>query len=79
MQGLVGRIWAKNPKPSVHGWVLAMQHEIVGWGNDRRLLVQVDGMEKMGKLHIRQCEASRQSLGQKPKTKCSWLGFGHAA
>jgi hypothetical protein len=53
----VGKVWVKNPKPSVHGWVLAMRHETVGWDDDRRLWVQVDGMEVAGGLHIYQHEA----------------------
>ena len=39
----------------------------------------VDIMEAAGGLHIRQCEAGGQGLGQKPETEQSWLGFGHTA
>jgi hypothetical protein len=41
--------------------------------------VGVDIMEAAGGLHICQCEAGGRGLGQKPKTKQSWLSFGHAA
>jgi hypothetical protein len=45
----------------------------------RRWWVQVDNMEAgVAGLCIRQRRAGGQVLGQKPKTKLSWLSFGHA-
>jgi hypothetical protein len=52
---------------------------MVVWGNDERLLVQVNGMDVVGGLHVHQCEAGGLGLGQKPETECSWLSFGHVA
>jgi hypothetical protein len=70
---------SKNPKTECGDSVSGVPCETVVWGNDGRLLVQVDGMEAAGGLHVCQCEASGWGLGQKPKTKCSWLGFGCVA
>ena len=45
---------SKNPKTERGDSVLGVPCEMMVWGNDRRLLVQVDGMEALGGLRVRQ-------------------------
>ena len=70
---------SKNPKTERGDSVLGVPCEMMVWGNDRRLLVQVDGMEAVEGLHVCQHEDSGQGLCQKPKTEHSELSFGSAA
>jgi hypothetical protein len=70
---------SKNPKTECGDSVSGVTCEMVVWGNDGRLLVQVNGMGVVGGLHVCQCEAGGLGLGQKPKTERSWLSFGHVA
>jgi hypothetical protein len=52
---------------------------MVVWGDGKRLLVQVHGMEMVGGLHVCEREASGRALGRKPETESLWLSFGHVA
>jgi hypothetical protein len=73
-----GGFWAKTPKPSVGGLVMGMPCKMaVGSGAGRRL-ARENGMEMVGGLRIRQCEARGWVLGRNPKTEHLWLGYGHA-
>ena len=62
---------SKNPKTERGDSVSGVPFKMMVWGNDRRLLVQVDGMEAVGGLHVCQCKGSGQGLCQKPETKHS--------
>ena len=48
---------SKNLKTERSDSVSGVPCETMVWGNDRRLLVQVDGMEALGGLHVRQRKA----------------------
>jgi hypothetical protein len=50
-------VGSKNPKTERGDSVSGVPCETMVWGDDRRLLVQVDGMEVLGGLRVRQCEA----------------------
>jgi hypothetical protein len=70
---------SRNPKTERGDSVSGVPCEMVVWGNDRRLLVQVNGIDAAGGLRVRQRAAGGLGLGQKPETKHSWLSFSHAA
>jgi hypothetical protein len=70
---------SKNPKTDCGDSVSGVPCETVVWGDDGRLLVEVDGMEAAGGLQVCQREGGGRGLGQKPETEHSWLGFGRAA
>ena len=53
---------SKNPKTERGDSVSGVPCKTMVWGDDRRLLVQVDGMEAVGGLHVCQCESSGQGL-----------------
>ena len=61
----------KKPKNREGDLVLCVPFETMVWGDDRRLLVQVDGMEVAGGLHVCQRKGSGQGLCQKPDTEYS--------
>jgi hypothetical protein len=61
----------KSPKTERGDSVSDVPCETMVWGDDRRLLVQVDDMEAAGGLHVCQHEGSGQALRQKPETKHS--------
>lgn len=48
---------SKNPKTERGDSVSGVPCETMVWGDDRRLLVQVDGMEALGGLRVCQREA----------------------
>ena len=48
---------SKNPKTKRSDSVSGVPCEAMVWGDDRRLLVQVDGMEALGGLRVCQREA----------------------
>jgi hypothetical protein len=60
----------KNSKTERGDSVSGVPCETVGWGDDGRLLVQVNGMDAVGGLHVCQHETNGLGLGQKPETKC---------
>jgi hypothetical protein len=62
----VSWVWAKNPKPSVRGSVSAVRHEMVGWDNDGRLWVRVNGMEAPGDCAFAN---AKPGVGFRPKTR----------
>ena len=62
---------SKNPKTKRGDLVSGVPCETMVWGDDRGLLVQVDGMEVAGGLHVCQRESNGQGLCQKPETEHS--------
>ena len=70
---------SRNPKTECGDSVSGVPCEMVVWGNDGRLLVQVNGMDVAGGLCFCQHETGGLGLDQKPETEHSWLSFSHAA
>ena len=66
-----GGVGVKKPKNREGDLVSCVSFETMVWGDDRRLLVQVDDMEVVGRLHVCQREGSGQGLCQKPETELS--------
>jgi hypothetical protein len=64
-----------NPKPSVHGSVLGMPCELAVTGDAGRW-VQVNGMEVVGGLRVRQCEAEGRDWAKNPKPSICGSGSG---
>jgi len=52
-----GRIWAKNPKPSIRGSVSGAPCETAVWGDAGMLRVRVNDMEAVEGLRVRQRKA----------------------
>ena len=66
----------KTPKPSICGSILDVLCETAVRGGTGKWEVQVNDIEAVGGLRIRQCEAGRQDLSKKKhKTELWGLGF----